>query len=107
MSIPLQILPLLAADFDGDCLNILYLINKAFIERAEKVFNPRNAMYISRNDGYFNNDVNHQRDTLINSNAVLQLSRDRYDASEVAHIYNMKSLPDAEFDNLPDFEEVV
>lgn len=106
MSLPLQILPLLAADFDGDCLNILYLINKEFIRRAEVVFNPRNAMYISRNDGYFNNDVNHQRDTLINSNAMLQLSRDKYKAEDINNIKTLKNMSDEEFDMLPDFEGV-
>lgn len=102
MSLPLQILPLLAADFDGDCLNILYLINKAFTERAEVVFNPRNAMYISRNDGYFNNDVNHQRDTLINANAILQLSRDKYTTEDIDQIKRLKNMSDEEFDLLPE-----
>lgn len=77
-SIPLRILKGLAADFDGDTLNILYLINKDFIQAAEHVLNPRNSMQISRNDGLFNPDVNHQRDTLINANAMIYLSRHLY-----------------------------
>ena len=57
--------------FDGDCLNILYLINKEYIARSERVFNPRNAMYISKNDGMFNNDINHCKDILINDFGVI------------------------------------
>ena len=66
------------ADFDGDVLNILLIINKAFYERAYQIFNPRNAMYISRNDGKFNNAVNHQRDTIINTNTLLRMGRNMY-----------------------------
>lgn len=59
-------------------LNILLIINKAFYERAYQIFNPRNAMYISRNDGKFNNAVNHQRDTIINTNTLLRMGRNMY-----------------------------
>ena len=62
----------------GDVLNILLIINKAFYERAYQIFNPRNAMYISRNDGKFNNAVNHQRDTIINTNTLLRMGRNMY-----------------------------
>lgn len=92
MSIPLQILKPLAADFDGDTLNILYLINKPFIERAEKVLNPRNAMYISRNDGRFNNDVNFSRDCLINANTMIYLSRYNYKQEQLEKIKRIKAI---------------
>ena len=62
------------SDFDGDVINVLYIINNDFLERAEAVFNPRNAMYISRNDGKFNNAVNFQRDTIINANTFFSPS---------------------------------
>lgn len=78
MSIPLPILPLLGADFDGDVLNILFIINKAFKERSLQLFNPRNTMYISRNDGQFNNDVNHQKDLIINTNTFIDIGKDVY-----------------------------
>lgn len=78
MGIPLEILEGLAADFDGDTLNILLIINKDFQTAAEYVFNPRNSMYISKNDGMFNNSYNHKRDTIINMNTMVQLSRARY-----------------------------
>lgn len=83
MSVPLQILPSLAADFDGDVLNILMIINKAFLERCETVFNPRNALYISHIDGKLNRDMIVQRDTLINANTFLHLGR---------HVYTDKNL---------------
>ena len=83
MSISLQILNPLAGDFDGDCLNILYLINKTFIKRCEETFNPRNSMYISKNNGLFNNDVNHSKDTLIAINTFLNMSRSAYSEDEI------------------------
>lgn len=86
MLIPLQILEGLAADFDGDTLNIMLIINKDFQLAAENVFNPRNAMYISKNDGMFNNSYNHKRDTIINMNTLSQLSRDKYSPEQIAKI---------------------
>ena len=77
MAVPLQPLPLLAADFDGDVLNIMVPMSMEFIERCFMIFNPRNAMYISRNDGYFNTAVSMQRDTLINANTLASLG-DKY-----------------------------
>ena len=70
----------------GDTLNILLIINKDFQLAAENVFNPRNAMYISKNDGMFNNSYNHKRDTIINMNTLVQLSRSRYTPEQIARI---------------------
>ena len=89
-SVPLRILKPLAADFDGDTLNIMYLINKDFIDAAERVMNPRNAMQISRNDGMFNSDVNHAKDILINCNSMIQLSRDKYSAKQLEMIKQLQ-----------------
>lgn len=86
MLIPLEVLEGLAADFDGDTLNIMYIINKDFQTAAENVFNPRNAMFISTNDGMFNNSYNHKRDTIINMNTLVQLSRDNYTPEELSAI---------------------
>jgi len=74
----------------GDCLNIMYLINKQFIEEADKKFNPRNVLFISKNDGRFNNDVNHCRDTLINANSMANLCRDRYSKEQMDRIHALK-----------------
>lgn len=67
-------------------VNILLIINKEFQTAAENVFNPRNSMYISKNDGMFNNSYNHKRDTIINMNTLVQLSRSRYTPQQLASI---------------------
>ena len=92
MSIPLQILKLNGGDFDGDVLNIRYIINKEFYHYANNVFNPRNAMCISRNDGLFNNDVNHRRDTIVNLNTLLNLSRKKYSEECIQKIMSYKNI---------------
>ena len=89
-SVPLRILKPLAADFDGDTQNIMYHLNKDFIEAAERVMNPRNAMQISRNDGMFNDNVNHAKDVLINCNSMIQLSRDKYSAKQLEMIKKLQ-----------------
>ena len=75
----------------GDTLNILLIINKEFQTAAEYVFNPRNAMYISKNDGMFNNSYNHKRDTIINMNTFVQLSRDCYTPEQLEAIHAAQS----------------
>jgi DNA-directed RNA polymerase beta' subunit len=65
MSLPIQILPVLNADFDGDILNIISLKSKKLIKAYDRTFNPRKNMFISRNDGRFNNDFNLFKDQLI------------------------------------------
>lgn len=90
MSVPLQSISPMGADFDGDTLNILLIINKAFFERCYVVFNPRNAMYISRVDGRVNNLVLPQRDTLINANTFLHLGRHNYTKDQLEKIKKIK-----------------
>lgn len=65
----------------------MLIINKEFQTAAEYVFNPRNSMYISKNDGMFNNSYNHKRDTIINMNTFVQLSRDSYSPEQLEAIY--------------------
>ena len=91
MQVPLQILPLLAADFDGDVINMVSIINRTFLERSFVIFNPRNAFYISRNDGLFNNLVNHQKDTLINANTLVGLGRHIYNANDINNIKRIRA----------------
>jgi DNA-directed RNA polymerase beta' subunit len=64
MSIPIQVLTVLNADFDGDVLNIVSLKTKE-LKKAFRAFNPRLNMFISRNDGLFNNEFNLLKDQLI------------------------------------------
>lgn len=73
MSISLLVLKNLAADFDGDTLNIWALHNKDFCDLTDQIFNPV-QMYISRNDGCCNSDMLPARDTLINANSIKFLS---------------------------------
>lgn len=89
MSIPLQILKLLAADFDGDTLNILYLYNQDFINIAERIISPT-QMFISKNDGRCNADMIHSRDTIINANAMRSLSK--YTDEQVAKIKRLQAM---------------
>lgn len=72
--------------FDGDALSILYIINKDLEEAANRVFNPRNAMFISRNDGMMNDNFNHQRDAMVLLNALININADKYTSDELAEI---------------------
>ena len=65
MSLPIQILKVLNADFDGDVLNIISLKSKKHIKAFNKTFNPVTSMFISRNDGLFNDDFNLLKDQII------------------------------------------
>ena len=69
---------------------MLHIINSAFFERCRVVFNPRNAMYISRIDGKLNSDLLVQRDTLINANTFIHLGRDNYSKNQLDKIADMK-----------------
>ena len=92
MSVPLQILKPLGGDFDGDVLNVLYIINQEFANRAEIVFSPKYAMMISHDDGKFDSSMNHSRDTLIMLNSFIELSRDTYTKEELDLIEKFKSM---------------
>lgn len=77
-------------DFDGDELNSRLIINDEFLKYANNVFNPRNVLFISRNDGMFNNAANHSKDVIINLNTLLLLGRDHYEDSMIAKIQRLK-----------------
>ncbi len=97
MSVPLQSLVLYGGDFDGDVLNILLIINKAFAKRAEEVFNPRNAMFVSSDDGKMNPAIMHQRDTMINANVLMHMGRDKYSKEQLNKIYAIKERNNRKF----------
>lgn len=40
-------------------------------------------MHISKNDGFFDNDYNQQRDTIINMNTFVQLGRENYSQEQL------------------------
>ena len=48
-------------------------------------------MYISRNDGQFNNDLNHHRDVIININTMLSLGRKNYTKDDLQQIEYAKN----------------
>ena len=73
-----------------DVLNIFHIVNEAFLERAKIVFNPRNAMYISKINGKLNPDMVVQRDTIINANTFLWLGRHNYNESTMDKIRKIK-----------------
>lgn len=73
-----------------DVLNILFIINQAFFQRCYEIFNPRNAMYISRIDGKLNSDLLVQRDTLINANTFIHLGRSNYTEEQLKKIKAVK-----------------
>lgn len=89
MSISLLILKPLAADFDGDTLNILALFNKEFIDMTDHIFNPI-QLYISRNDGECNADLLPSRDMLINANSLKNITR--YTDEEISLISKLQSM---------------
>lgn len=68
----------------------MHILNDAFFERTNEVFNPRNAMYISRNNGMLNNEVLPQKDTLVNINTLNDMTLKKYSDSEMNHIRQMK-----------------
>lgn len=65
MSLPIQVLKVLNADFDGDILNIISLKNKEMAKKYNATLSPRKSMTISRNDGMFNDDFNLLKDQSI------------------------------------------
>lgn len=67
-------------------LNIILLINNDLKAAANEVFNPRNAMFISRNDGSMDPFVNLQEDSIILVNTFLSMTNNNYDAEDLNEI---------------------
>lgn len=65
MSLSLAILTILNADFDGDTLNQFLLKGLEFIRFHDEAFNPSKNMFISRNNGLFNTEMNLIKDEII------------------------------------------
>jgi len=101
-TVPLQVLAGFNADFDGDTLNVMYILDQELLNAAMKVFNPRYAGQISRNDGMFNSNVHHQTDTMICLNSFAQLGRDSYSDQEFDAIKAIQKADDIiNLDELP------
>ena len=71
------------ADFDGDTLNIILIINNDLKAAASEVFNPRNAMFISRNDGSMERFYNIQDDAMILVNTFLSMTNNNYTVEDL------------------------
>lgn len=65
MAIPLNVLGLIAGDYDGDVLNIISYKGKKIIHAAQLKFDPRLNMQVSRVDGEFNGRVSLIKDQTI------------------------------------------
>lgn len=96
MSTSLQILVPLAADYDGDQLNCFHIINQAFFKRAYEVFNPRNNIYVSKNNGMLNSEVLPQKDTIVNANTLNDLTLKKYTPEQLEKIKRIKERANAE-----------
>lgn len=92
LGLPLEILKPLAADFDGDVLNIHYIINKEFYRAANMTINPRNAMFVSRNDGKVNAGLIHSKDLIINANTLHDLGKKSYSQAQINKIKMLQNL---------------
>ena len=66
------------------------IYNKEFNDACNKIYNPRNAFCISRNDGLMNSNINLFKDTVINLNAFLDIGRDSYSPEQLAKIKNIQ-----------------
>lgn len=66
------------------------MYNKKFADACERIYSPRNAFCISRNDGRMNSMVNVFKDIVINMNALIDLGRDKYSESQLAKIKEIK-----------------
>lgn len=62
MSLPITILKVFNADFDGDAMNIISLKTKKLKKKMAKYFDPKTNFYISRLDGLFNPDFDLLKD---------------------------------------------
>ena len=71
----------------GDVLNVYYIINQEFYQRAFEIINPRNSMYIDNNDRMLNTSVIPSKDTLINANTLIRLGRGKYSEAQLAKIH--------------------
>lgn len=90
MGIDQYILRGLNADFDGDTLTSLVIYNQRFMEECEKVYSPKNAFCISRDDGGMNPNINIFKDTVINLNALMNLSKQYYTQENLDRIKRLQ-----------------
>lgn len=76
LSIPLNVLQLLNADFDGDVMNLISLKSKEFVKGYDPIFNPK-KMTIDRDTGLFQNKMNLFKDQMIGLYAFCKEPKDK------------------------------
>lgn len=84
LEIPLIICKIMGADFDGDKHNSLWSVMDELTESAEDLINPRNNMFISKNNGKFNRVMSQTTDIIVNLNSLHDMYYN-YDNSEIEH----------------------
>lgn len=80
----------MAADYDGDVLSFLMIYNNDFRNECNKIYNPRNAFCISRDDGLLNPNINIFKDTVINLNALVEYTRKNYRPEQLENIRRLQ-----------------
>lgn len=86
LEISLLICKTTGADFDGDKFNILWSMYDPFTEKVQEIFNPRNNMFISKNNGKFNKAFSPTDDIMLNLNTI----HDMYNSyTEEEYMHNM------------------
>lgn len=73
LEISLLICKTMGADFDGDKFNTLWSLMDDFIDASQDIFNPRNNLFLSKNDGFFNEDMSQTDDIMLNMNSIHQM----------------------------------
>lgn len=70
LEIPLLLCDTMAADFDGDKFNTMWSLLDEFEIASQDIFNPRNNLFISKNNGLFNRDMSQTADIMLNMNSL-------------------------------------
>ena len=65
MRLNTRVIQVLAADFDGDQLNVFRVIGKDLSRRIAKTMNPRYNLYIDRVNGRVNKDLMPLKDEVV------------------------------------------
>ena len=80
----------LNADFDGDTLNIKLILSEQYDKACEAVYSPRNNFCISRNDGLFNLSICIFKDLVINTEALIHMTRKHYSQEQLDKIHMLQ-----------------
>ena len=68
------------------------IINEDFRKQAELILSPRNAFFISKNDGKLDGDMIAGKDSLIGINSLITIGRKNYSNNQVEEILRLKSM---------------